>query len=844
MTIRGQSFKLEEEPLRCKIIHGNTCQSRNLLRIIGIENVLRLNILLNIVPRNRLASIINYPYPINEYTRFIHYSYKEKTEKLPEDIREVRNLIQSVNLQTNATHIIASIDWGIEAIIIIRLSSNNNIVTQIDKILKKVESILKGASELTTLNSDDARFLGENTTIIVYSNISYLNGMTSMNDICQFINKRNEVYKVFRPLEYTLKPIELFNPQYNRLDSPIIQLESTYNEKLEEYLLKYLDKLKDLKYSLDYEVTKMLNGYLGEQLCQLQQQWVYLKNLYENDIKQLKHLINDVCYGRGDISIIDKTISPEKQNDFDDKFNKVTKNLNDLKEKGKLIRNLKEKKIQYCNVVEYGIDQIDNKITIEQKLVFDNEENRILYSNDHLIKINTKQFHTLLDNLCEQRRKHSEICLIYADFSYSSFELKDMMIVPSKRHSDENKKSMKEETLSSTSNIINILLLGETGVGKSTFINAFANYLTFNTLEKAQTSQPMVLMPVSFVTTVGDNFEEHTVKFGDVDSLNNEVFDRPGQSVTQRCKSYVFNLNDSDRKKLRIIDTPGFGDTRGIEQDDRNMEHILEYLSNFTHLNAICFLLKPNSSRLNIFFRSCLTQLFSLLDRNALNNIIFCFTSARSTFYTPGDTAPLVKKMLNSLSIGDVPFKKENTFCFDNESFRYLVALQNGIKFNDDEKHEYEMSWSTSVTQSKRLIDYIRKNVVVYHIEGNLQSMKYVQFEIIHMIRPILETMRNYLRNLILRTQDSVNVSLELYPKVISFPATICISCVPYSLLVGQFWIAKIIPHKIQNNHCTCECSLDQHISIDYKLEYKLSKKSFKYNQDKISDMLRELCHA
>ncbi|CAF3569832.1 unnamed protein product [Rotaria sp. Silwood1] len=400
------------------------------------------------------------------------------------------------------------------------------------------------------------------------------------------------------------------------------------------------------------------------------------------------------------------------------------------------------------------------------------------------------------------------------------------------------------DSSSSDTDIINILLLGETGVGKSTFINAFVNYLTFASLKQAESSKSVVLIPVSFLMTVGDNFEEHIVKFGDIDDSNNEDFDHPGQSVTQHCKSYVFYLNGTDQQKLRIIDTPGFGDTRGIEQDDLNMEHILEYVNNLSHLNAICFLLKPNASRLNISFRSCITQLFSLLDQNALNNIIFCFTNSRSTFYTPGDTAPLLKKMLISLSIGNVPFKKENIFCFDSESFRYLVALQNGIEFNGDERQEYEMSWSTSVNQSNRLIGYIRKNIGLYHIDGTLQSMKHVQYEINHMVRPMLETMRNYLRNLILRTKNSIKASLKLHAKDISFPATLCISCVPYALLVGQFWIAKNIPHKIQNNHCSCECSLNQHIPIDYILEYKSSKKPLKPNHDDISDLLHKLCYA
>jgi hypothetical protein len=138
------------------------------------------------------------------------------------------------------------------------------------------------------------------------------------------------------------------------------------------------------------------------------------------------------------------------------------------------------------------------------------------------------------------------------------------------------------------------------------------------------------------------------------------------------------------------------------------MAHILEYIKKLSHLNAICFLLKPNESRLNIFFRSCLSQLFSLLGQNIGHHIIFCFTNSRATFYTPGNTAPLLKQMLNSFPKNDIPFTKDNTFCFDSESFRYLVALQNQIKFNDSEREEYEMSWARSVADASRLIRYIR----------------------------------------------------------------------------------------------------------------------------------------
>jgi hypothetical protein len=78
------------------------------------------------------------------------------------------------------------------------------------------------------------------------------------------------------------------------------------------------------------------------------------------------------------------------------------------------------------------------------------------------------------------------------------------------------------------------------------------------------------------------------------------------------------------------------------------------------------------------------------------------FTHARPTFYRP-------------------------RFCFDSESFRYLVSLKNEIDCNNDEqKREYEMSWSTSTSlrESNRLVNYVATQLQIYSSYNQWQSVK------------------------------------------------------------------------------------------------------------------------
>jgi hypothetical protein len=279
----------------------------------------------------------------------------------------------------------------------------------------------------------------------------------------------------------------------------------------------------------------------------------------------------------------------------------------------------------------------------------------------------------------------------------------------------------------------------------------------------------------------------------------------------------VFDLND--RTRLRFIDTPGMGDTRGIDQDDKNIDHVLTYLNNLSHLNAICLLLKPNASRLNVFFRSCINQLFTYLTPIGYNNIIFCFTNARSTFFAPGNTGPLLRKMLKQEHHEGISFQKENTFCFDSESFRYLAARKCGVNFDEFQIQECIKSWTTSVIESIRLLDFIQTREAYFLYEW--QSPKKCALEISMLARPLMETLRLILYNWKLR-ETGINTN-QIILKSKSVTVEICTNCAQSSTVqVGSFWLVVYGSYK-NEVHKQCACPLNErHFVIEYIAEYGL----------------------
>jgi len=265
---------------------------------------------------------------------------------------------------------------------------------------------------------------------------------------------------------------------------------------------------------------------------------------------------------------------------------------------------------------------------------------------------------------------------------------------------------------------LNILILGTTGVGKSTWINAFVNYLTFPSLDDALDADKLCwIVPFAFRTynvNEQDEFEDIKVRVGFNDLLADESVAQKvsvdehdgttGESATQNTTVYRVQIGNS---LVRLIDTPGIGDTRGASQDQRNMADILSVLRSYDKLHGILILLKSNSERLTVMFRLCIQELLTHLHRDAAKNIAFGFTNTRGTNYMPGDTFVPLRTQFEEYKHVEIVLRSHNVFCFDSESFRYLAAQKQHNK-SLGLLEENRSSWEHSVMESKRLLTYFK----------------------------------------------------------------------------------------------------------------------------------------
>lgn len=145
-----------------------------------------------------------------------------------------------------------------------------------------------------------------------------------------------------------------------------------------------------------------------------------------------------------------------------------------------------------------------------------------------------------------------------------------------------------------------VLFAGKTGDGKTTAINAFFNIIKGVTLK--------------------DNYRFKLIE---------EQKKTPGISQTDGI--HLYYLKDYNDKPIIIIDSQGFADTRGIEEDVKTVAAFQYVFANtIDHINTICFISNATNARLDHqtkYIFSSVTQLFS---EDLTDNFIVLATHANN----------------------------------------------------------------------------------------------------------------------------------------------------------------------------------------------------------------------
>ncbi|CAE6514417.1 unnamed protein product [Rhizoctonia solani] len=146
-------------------------------------------------------------------------------------------------------------------------------------------------------------------------------------------------------------------------------------------------------------------------------------------------------------------------------------------------------------------------------------------------------------------------------------------------------------------NEITILLIGETGSGKTAFMSLLANLF--------HGCDPLEL-------------EEMNDKA-------NESGHNKTQSQTKDATLYI--INTSTGIKIRILDTPGLADTKGLKEDEVHKERINHAIqSNLKYIDAVCILANGTVERLGMATEYTLNQITKMFPYSIIDNIGFIFT--------------------------------------------------------------------------------------------------------------------------------------------------------------------------------------------------------------------------
>lgn len=191
-----------------------------------------------------------------------------------------------------------------------------------------------------------------------------------------------------------------------------------------------------------------------------------------------------------------------------------------------------------------------------------------------------------------------------------------------------------------------MLVIGETGSGKTSFLNLLCN--------------------CGMIQALGLGFDADGItqfrQFNEMKLENAQSCQM--ESKTDGAKLYNVELGEL---KVGVIDTPGFGDSRGMKADEANVKKIITTLQGEEFINCVCLIINGRNARTTVVLKYVLSEITAILPREILNNIIVVFSN----------TADLLDLNFDANELETYFGRKiENIFCIENPYCRFEKAKQ------------------------------------------------------------------------------------------------------------------------------------------------------------------------
>ncbi len=363
-----------------------------------------------------------------------------------------------------------------------------------------------------------------------------------------------------------------------------------------------------------------------------------------------------------------------------------------------------------------------------------------------------------------------------------------------------------------------ILMVGETGIGKTTLINVMVNYI------------------------LGVQREDK-VWFEITDDQSDRT---SAHSQTSIITVYGFYLRESPID-LTVIDTPGYGNTRGIENDKEiavNLLSLSKSAEEIHEIDAVCLVIKATQSPLSNAHKYILDAVQSLFGRDIAENIVLLLTHSRGAH--PKNVLTAVKEAKIKCAVNDK--NQPVYFLFDN--------CQSDTADEEYEK-EYKMleqSWSLSfigITLFYKFLDNIKPKPLkmtqyvlqkrtqldtnISEIQSHVQMIEQTQNELKQTKEELEQNKEHVKKNNNFENEVEVSYKelVEIEPSIAKYP--VCCTICKENCHTGSVWFSSYTSREGHCEKCPKKCPYKNHTK-GAKIYVTIKKKERRTNEDSLEE--------